>query len=487
MAGASDALMAVMSGIVDKAQELAKNKISKLPIAANQPTGPPTIINPLVRPAGQSSTDDKPTKKRTQQYAEWDTREYTSSKDGRQKWVDTREEQRAKLQMQSVKRDMLVYKQMVCELKTVLETEKDKKVQKALVMEIHANEDIIKMMIRSGISDVPLPPEIELQITVDKNKSGNLQPGLKSPRTQSQAVTESDKDGKKSGEGGTQPRRKGASSSGKPGELPEEVEPEDDRAKNCGNRPKRKGTEPKEANPEGDKVKNLNKHSKGKAAEPKGEDDTINHKNLSEGGRSARKGRKGSDKANNRKEPSADMLDLFTLPDFLDNDDDNNDDYEPPVRKRRKRKAVPLIEDDDDDEKEEGDGDEDDGEDKDYEEDDEEGEDDEENEDKEDDNKEITLQAGKADERKRKKPVAKGKSTDTDIVIEERPKAVGQRCANVDQATEFRKYIRDAMKTFEGHVKKGQQVKKYLLEMIEDVWEACMNIGIQEWISIQRR
>ena len=52
----------------------------------------------------------------------------------------------------------------------------------------------------------------------------------------------------------------------------------------------------------------------------------------------------------------------------------------------------------------------------------------------------------------------------------------GQCCANVDQATEFQKYIRDLMKTFEEHVKKGKQVKKYLTEMIQDVREACMNM-----------
>ena len=32
------------------------------------------------------------------------------------------------------------------------------------------------------------------------------------------------------------------------------------------------------------------------------------------------------------------------------------------------------------------------------------------------------------------------------------------------------------MKTFEEHVKKGKQVKKYLTEMIQDVREACMNM-----------
>ena len=124
MEGASDTLMAVMSDIIDKAQELAKSKILKLPIAAYQQMGPPTITNPPVRPTGQSSTEDKTTKKRTQQYTEWDTREYTSSKDGRQKRVDAREEQRAKAQMEPAKRDMLVYKQMVYELKNCSRNQK---------------------------------------------------------------------------------------------------------------------------------------------------------------------------------------------------------------------------------------------------------------------------------------------------------------------------------------------------------------------------
>ena len=48
MEGALDTLMAVMMDIVDKAQELAKSKISRLPIAQNQPMGPLTITNPPV-------------------------------------------------------------------------------------------------------------------------------------------------------------------------------------------------------------------------------------------------------------------------------------------------------------------------------------------------------------------------------------------------------------------------------------------------------
>ena len=85
MEGASEALMTVMSDIIDKAQELAKSKISQLPIVQSQPTGPPTITNPPVGPAAQSSAEGKPARKQTQQYTEWDTREYMSRKDGRQK------------------------------------------------------------------------------------------------------------------------------------------------------------------------------------------------------------------------------------------------------------------------------------------------------------------------------------------------------------------------------------------------------------------
>ena len=70
--------------------------------------------------------------------------------------------------------------------------------------------------------------------------------------------------------------------------------------------------------------------------------------------------------------------------------------------------------------------------------------DDDENDDEEDD-EEITLQTGKAEQRKQKR------QTKVADVVEER-RTVGQLCANVDQATEFRKYIRDLMKTFEEHI-----------------------------------
>ena len=58
------------------------------------------------------------------------------------------------------------------------------------------------------------------------------------------------------------------------------------------------------------------------------------------------------------------------------------------------------------------------------------------------------------------------------MVVEER-RIVGQHAG---QATEFRKYIHDVMKTFEEHVRNLKQVKKYLLEMIGDVTEACSNM-----------
>ena len=79
------------------------------------------------------------------------------------------------------------------------------------------------------------------------------------------------------------------------------------------------------------------------------------------------------------------------------------------------------------------------------------------------------LQTGKVEQRKQKRLTAVAKSKG------ER-RTIGQCCANVDQATKFHKYIRDVMKIFEEHVRKGKQVKKYLLEMIQDVREACMNM-----------
>ena len=47
---------------------------------------------------------------------------------------------------------------------------------------------------------------------------------------------------------------------------------------------------------------------------------------------------------------------------------------------------------------------------------------------------------------------------------------------NIEQASEFRKYIRDPVKEFEIHVAKGKQVKKYLVDLIEDIQEACINM-----------
>ena len=96
-------------------------------------------------------------------------------------------------------------------------------------------------------------------------------------------------------------------------------------------------------------------------------------------------------------------------------------------------------------------------------------------EDEEDDDKEITLQKGKADERK-KKLVVRAKRMDTDVLMEEIQRGPGQWCANVEQATEFRSYIKSIMKAFEEHVKKGKQIKKYLVDMIDHVREACMNM-----------
>ena len=187
MLGASDPLRAVMSDIVDKAQQLAKNKIATLLTVANQLTGPPTIAtNPPVVPVQPMMADDKPTRKQRlaaiQQYPDWDTREYSDSKSRRKVCMDAREKQQEERQMESAKRDMLVYKQMIFELKAVLATKKDKKVRKALQEEIHANKDIIKTLIWLGVPDIPLPKDIELQIMVERNKKPGQQ-GSKSPQT----------------------------------------------------------------------------------------------------------------------------------------------------------------------------------------------------------------------------------------------------------------------------------------------------------------
>ena len=163
-------------------------------------------------------------------------------------------------------------------------------------------------------------------------------------------------------------------------------------------------------------------------------------------------------------------LDLFELPDF--NDDDEDEDYKPPARKRRRGKPVPVIEDDEDDDEEidEDNGNEDDEEAaEDYEA--EEGDDDdEEGEDNEEDDEEITLQKGRAEQRKKKLFMMRA-----DVEVREE-RRTGQRCANIEQASEFRKYIRDLVKEFETHVVKGKQVKKYLVDLIEDIRETCFNM-----------
>ena len=172
-------------------------------------------------------------------------------------------------------------------------------------------------------------------------------------------------------------------------------------------------------------------------------------------------------------------MDLFELPDF--DDDDEDEEYEPLARKRRKGKAVPGFEDDEDEDEEidedngneeidEDNGNGDDEEvDEDYEA--EEGDDDdEEDEDDEEDDDEITLQKGRAEQWKKKSVT---KSADVEVMEERR---TGQRCANIEQALEFRKYIRDLVKEFQTHVAKGKQVKKYLVDLIEDVREACFNM-----------
>ena len=78
MESPSDALMAVMSDILDRAQQLAKNKNITATYRTESTNGSTDYYQ-------QNSAEGNPARKRTQQYAEWDTHEYISSKDGRQK------------------------------------------------------------------------------------------------------------------------------------------------------------------------------------------------------------------------------------------------------------------------------------------------------------------------------------------------------------------------------------------------------------------
>ena len=96
---------------------------------------------------------------------------------------------------------------------------------------------------------MPMPPEIKLQITVDKNKTGT-QTGSKSPRMRLQAARE--EGDKKTEEGGGRQGRKAAKLS-KSGESPED---ENEKVKNCSNCQQEKETEQEERETEGEKAKN---------------------------------------------------------------------------------------------------------------------------------------------------------------------------------------------------------------------------------------
>ena len=61
--------------------------------------------------------------------------------------------------------------------------------RKAIKAEIAANENIIKMLLRSGVPDLPLPKEIELQITVDTSKQSEQQAGAKPGKSRTTTET----------------------------------------------------------------------------------------------------------------------------------------------------------------------------------------------------------------------------------------------------------------------------------------------------------
>ena len=182
------------------------------------------------------------------------------------------------------------------------------------------------------------------------------------------------------------------------------------------------------------------------------------------------RGKKSSNKVTNHGKTSLEMEDIYRLPDF---DDDNDDeDYQPHLRKQERKRAI-ILDDDDDDNKEhdeeDNSGNGDDNNDDDYDDDEEndEDEDDEEDDNDEDEDEKITLQQGKAREQKRKTAMARAKAvTDQVLIMEEMPHRQGYCCANVEKASEFRKYIKNVVKIFAVHVKRGKQIKKYLLEMI---------------------
>ena len=147
-----------------------------------------------------------------------------------------RDEQRAKVQMELVKRDLLVYKQMVLELKTVLKMKKDRKMRKVITAEIAVNEDIIKTLLRSGIPDLPLPKEIELQITVDMSKQSEQQSGAKPGKLKTTTETAQVKERMEDIEEEEDRTKDRGACCGKRRKETDETEPIDERSSNRENR-----------------------------------------------------------------------------------------------------------------------------------------------------------------------------------------------------------------------------------------------------------
>ena len=263
MEGASDALMDIMSDIVRR--ELSswqRIKSQNYRLRVNKRDHQPLQTHQRRQQDKAPTATDKTgrDRKKTQQYADWDKKEYTSSKDGCQKRVEARDEQRAKAQMELAKRDLLVYKQMVLELKTVLKMKKERKMRKAIKAEIAANEDIIKTLLRSGIPDLPLPKEIELQITVDRSQQSEKQAGVKpgkSKTTMETAEVEERMEDIEEEEDKTKDR---GARRGKRRKETDETEPTDERSINRENRKRQKGTGSKTNEQEGEKSSNFERN-----------------------------------------------------------------------------------------------------------------------------------------------------------------------------------------------------------------------------------
>ena len=129
--------------------------------------------------------------------------------------------------------------------------------RKAIKAKIAANEDIIKTLLRSGVPDLPLPKEIELQIMVDTSKQSEQQAGVKPGKSKTTMETGEVKERMEDIEEEEDKMKDVGAHRGKRRKETDETEPIDERSINRENCKRQKGTGSKADEQEGEKSNNF--------------------------------------------------------------------------------------------------------------------------------------------------------------------------------------------------------------------------------------